>query len=76
MEHEVSLIVVDFRDNMETSIKKWKCILTFIMTNGHFKHFHNETICKDKWGFSNGDCKKMNNYKDVTNHNEDYWKMF
>jgi hypothetical protein len=42
------------------------------MTNGHFKHFCNEMICKDKWGSSNEDCKKMNNYKDVTNHNEDY----
>jgi hypothetical protein len=72
MEHEASLIVVDFKDNMETSIIKWKCILTIIMTNGQFKHFRYETICKDKWGSSNGDCKKINNFKDVTNHNEDY----
>ncbi len=44
--------------------------------NGHFQHFRNETICKDKWWSSNRDCKKINNYKDATNHNEDYSKMF
>lgn len=48
-EHEANLIVVDSKDNMETLITEWKRISTFVMANGHSKHFRNGATCKDKW---------------------------
>ncbi len=56
--HESSSIMVDSKNNMETSTTKWKCILIVVMANGHVKHFHNGGACKDKWGFMHGDFKK------------------
>jgi hypothetical protein len=47
VKHEASSIMVDSRNNMETSTTKWKCILIVIMANGHAKHFHNGRACKD-----------------------------
>jgi hypothetical protein len=70
--HEANLIVVDSRDNMETSITKWKHISTFFMANGHSKHFNNGTTWKDKWGSFYANYKKIIDYMGVTGHNEDY----
>jgi hypothetical protein len=60
---------------METSVTKWKRISTFVMANGHYKHFHNEATCKDKWVSLYGDYKKITNYMGVTSHNDNYWEM-
>jgi len=67
--------MVDSKNNMETSIKKWKRVSTFVMTNGHFEHFHNGATCKDKWVSLYGDYKKITKYMGVISHNEDYWAM-
>jgi hypothetical protein len=74
-EHEASLILVDFRNNMEMSITKWKHISTFFMPNGHSKHFHTRTTCNNKWGSLYGNYKKIIDYMGVIGHNEDYWEM-
>jgi predicted metal-dependent RNase len=50
VEHEISLEVVDLRDNMETTITKWKHIFEVIMVNFHFHHHYNRPTYKDKWG--------------------------
>ncbi len=75
VEHEASLGLVDSRDNMETSITKWKRISTIVTGNGRFEHFHSGMAYKDKWGSLYGDYKNINAYKIVTCHNEDYWEM-
>jgi hypothetical protein len=67
--------MVDFRNNMETSITKWKHIPTFFTPNGHFKHFRNGITCNVKWGSLYGDYKKIIDYMGTIGHNEDYWEM-
>jgi hypothetical protein len=52
-----------------------KMEVQFVMTNGHPKHFHNGTCCKDKWRFIYGNYKKIIDYISITNHNEDYLEM-
>lgn len=72
-EYEANLEVVDLRNNMETSIKKWKHILN----NGRIEHHLNIPTYKDKWGFLYGDCKKKKTQlQKWTRHNEEYWDMF
>ncbi len=71
VEHEASLGVVDSRDNMETTITKWKHISTIVMGNGHSEPLRNGVAYKDKWGYLYGDYKNINDYKNVTSHNED-----
>ncbi len=75
VEHEAILGAVDSRDNMETSIAKWKLISIIVMGNGHSEHFRCGVVYKDKWGSLYGDYKNINDYKSVTCHNEDYWEM-
>jgi len=69
------LEVVDLRNNMETTIKKWKRIFEVIMANFHFHHHRNKPTYKDKWGSLYGDYKKIHDYQNVTCHNEEYWDM-
>jgi len=45
------------------------------MVSGHFEHFCNGVACKDKWGSLYGDYKKINDFRSVTSHNENYWEM-
>jgi mannose/fructose/N-acetylgalactosamine-specific phosphotransferase system component IIB len=71
-EHETSLEVVDSRNNMETTIKKWKHIFEVIMANLHFHHHCNKPTYKDKWGSLYGDYKKIHDYQNVTCHNAEY----
>jgi hypothetical protein len=78
VEHEVSLEIVDLKDNMETTITKWKHISKGVMANSqsHYHHHHNIPTCKDKWGSLYGDYKKIHDYQSVIGHNEKYWDMF
>ncbi len=50
VKHKANLDVIDFQNNMETLVTKWKCIIELVNTNGNFEHHHNEPTCKDKWG--------------------------
>ncbi len=74
--HETSLEVdFDSKDNMETTITKWKHISKVVMANSHSHHHHNEPTYKDKWGSFYGDYNKIHDYQNVICHNEEYWNM-
>jgi hypothetical protein len=62
--HKASLEVVDLRDNMETTITKWKHISKGVMANfqSHYHHHRNIPTYKDKWGSLYGDYKKIRDY--------------
>jgi hypothetical protein len=76
--NEASLEVVDLKDNMETTITKWKHISKGLMANSqfHYHHHYSRPTCKDKWGSLYGDYKKIHDYQSVISHNEKYWDMF
>jgi hypothetical protein len=46
--HEANLEVVDLRDNMETSVKKWSYISKIVINNGHSEHHLNIPTYKDE----------------------------
>lgn len=61
---------VDSKNGMKTSIIKWNHILAYVMVNGNSKHCHNGTTPKDKCGSFYGDYKKIIDYMNNSNHNE------
>lgn len=42
------------------------------MVNGHYEHNHKGPTCKNKWGFSYGNYKKIQDYMNGIGHNKEH----
>jgi len=61
---------------MKTLIIKWKCILEVVFVNGHYDHDHNGLASTNKWEILYENYKKIYDYMNDINHNEEYSDMF
>ncbi len=55
--HDEMMAKVGDGHNFETSVSKWRKILTLVMNAGCSTHVKNSPACKDKWSTITSDFK-------------------
>lgn len=74
-EHLKTLDIVNFHDQFESTMVKWKKTSTVVMAIIYSHHYKDNHVFKDKWTIVFGDYCMIKDYKDTTSINEDYWVL-